>query len=56
MFFLNRPIFIINLVSVDSDWNPECSGQPEVCNLDAAILVNQQVLGLQIPKIEIYLL
>jgi len=38
------------LVGVDSNWNPEGPGQPEIRNLDATSLVNQQVLGLQVSK------
>ena len=35
-------------MSVNSDRNPKCSCQPKVCNLDGAILVDQQVSWLQV--------
>lgn len=37
-----------NLVSVHSDRDPESSGQTEVGDLDAAVLVNQKILGLHV--------
>ena len=43
-------IFILftYLVSVDSNRNAKGPGQPEISNLDAACLVNEKVLGLQV--------
>ena len=35
-------------MSVNSDGNPKGSGEPKVCNLDGAILVDQQVRRLQV--------
>ena len=37
-----------NFMSVNSDGNPKGSGKPKVCNLDGAILVDQQVGRLQV--------
>ena len=38
----------IYLVGVHSNWDAKGAGQPKVGNLDAASLVNQQVLRLQV--------
>ena len=34
---------------VDPHWDTEGPGQTEVCDLDGSVLVDQQVLGLEIP-------
>ena len=35
-------------MSVHSDWDPEGPSQPEVGDLDAAVLVDQKILGLHV--------
>ena len=35
-------------MGVHSHWNPEGSSQPEVGDLDAAVLVDEKVLGLHV--------
>ena len=36
------------LMSINSDWNAECSGQPEVRQFNDTLTVDEQVLGLEI--------
>ena len=41
-------MFPLYLVSVNSDWDSESSGQSEIRDFDGSVLVDQQILRLQI--------
>ena len=49
MPYLGRPVPEgDHLVRVHADGDPECAGQTEVGDLDAAVLVNKEILGLHV--------